>query len=137
MMQPRTNSSRSRNKISFTKIPLWGIGLIVAVLLLSWAFNALSSKPAPLDNAPQLKAQAITHAQQAVREKAGDSLSISFPTAPEVEVSKSAYTVQSLFVTTDRRGERHKRPWAVLLEFKGGEATDSTNWKVVSCDIGQ
>jgi hypothetical protein len=137
MMQPRTNSSRSRNKISFTKIPLWGIGLIVAVLLLSWAFNTFSSKPAPLDNAPLMRDQAVAQAQRAVREKVGDSLSISFPTAPEVEVSKATYTVRSLFVTTDRRGERHKRPWAVLLEFKGGEAIDSTNWKVVSCDIGQ
>ncbi len=137
MMQQRTNSSRSRNKISFTKIPLWGIALIVAVLLLSWAFNAFSTKPAPLDNAPELKAQAVTQAQQAVRVKVGDSLSISFPTAPEVEVSKAAYTVRSLFVSTDRRGERHKQPWAVTLEFKGGKVSAPNNWKVLSCDIGQ
>jgi hypothetical protein len=113
------------------------VGLVAGLLLLNWGFNAYfrgGNKPS-IDE-ETVKAQAIVQAEQAVRKQVGDSLSITFPTKPEVEGEK-VYTVRSQFVTTDRRGEQHKRSWIVTLEHKGGAPTDASNWKLISCDIGK
>jgi hypothetical protein len=112
------------------------VALVAGVLLLNWAITAYFRGGKPQVDEAAIKAQAIAQAEQAVRTQVGDSLSISFPITPEVEGNK-VYTVRSHFVSTDRRGEQHKRSWIVTLEFKGAPPTDSTNWKLLSCDIGK
>ncbi len=136
MTQPRSTPRRTRGKANFTRIPLGWVGVVVGLLLLNWAFNAYFRGGKPGIDEEAVKAQAIVQAEQAVRKQVGDSLSISFPTRPEVEGGK-VYTVRSQFVSTDRRGEQRKRPWIVTLEYKGGPPTDANNWKLVSCDVGQ
>lgn len=131
----RSAAGRPRAKPNFTKIPLGWVALVAALLLLNWGFNAYF-RGGPKVDQEAIKAQAITRAEQAVRAQVGDSLSIRFPTTPEVEGDK-VYTVRSQFVSTDRQGEQHKHPWIVSLEFKGGPPTDTNNWKLLSCDIGR
>ena len=136
MTQPRSTPGRPRGKANFTRIPLGWVGLVAGLLLLNWAFNAYFREGKPSVDEEAVKAQAIVQAEQAVRRQVGDSLSITFPTRPEVE-SGQAYTVRSQFVSTDRRGGQRKRSWMVTLEYKGGPPTDANNWKLISCDVGQ
>ncbi len=136
MTQPRSTPGRPRGKANFTRIPLGWVGLVAGLLLLNWAFSTYFRGGKPGIDEEAVKAQAIVQAEQAVRKQVGDSLSISFPTKPEVEGGK-VYTVRSQFVSTDRRGEQRKRPWIVTLDYKGGPPTDANNWKLISCDVGQ
>ncbi len=136
MTQPRSAAGRPRGKANFTRIPLGWVALVAGVLLLNWAITAYLRNGKPQVDEAAIKAQAIARAEQAVRTQVGDSLAITFPATPEVEGGK-VYTVRSQFVSTGRRGEQHKRSWIVTLEFKGGPPTDSTNWKLLSCDIGK
>ena len=136
MTQQRSTPGRSRGKANFTRIPLGWVALVAGVLLLNWAFNAYFRGSKPGIDEGAVRAQAIVQAEQAVRKQVGDSLSITFPTTPEVEVDK-VYTVRSRFVSTDRRGEQRKQPWIVTLEYKGGPPTDANNWKLLSCDVGK
>jgi hypothetical protein len=112
------------------------VGLVAGLLLLNWGISTYFREGKPSVDEEAVKAQAVVQAEQAVRRQVGDSLSISFPTRPEVESGK-VYTVRSQFVSTDRRGEQRKRPWIVTLEYKGGPPTDANNWKLLSCDVGQ
>jgi hypothetical protein len=112
------------------------LALVAVVLLLNWAFNAYFRERKPQVDEAAIKAQAISRAEQAVRTQVGDSLSISFPTTAEVEGDK-VYTVRSQFVSTNRRGEQRKHSWIVTLEFKGSTPADTSNWKLLSCDIGK
>ncbi len=110
--------------------------MVAGVLLLNWAINAYLRGGKTRVDEGAVKAQAIARAEAAVRAQVGDSLKITFPTTPEVEGEK-VYTVRSQFVSTDRRGEQHKRPWIVTVEYRGGPPTEANNWKLISCDIGR
>lgn len=136
MTQPRSAAGRPRGKANFTRIPLGWVALVAGLLLVNWAIISYFRDGKPQVDEAAVKAQAIARAEQAVRTQVGNSQSISFPTTPEVEGDK-VYTVRSQFVSTGRRGEQHKRSWIVTLEFKGGTPADTTNWKLLSCDIGQ
>ncbi len=136
MTQQRSAPRRPRGKANFTRIPLSWLGLVAGVLLLNWAFNAYFREGKPKVDEAAVKAQAISRAQQAVRDQVSDSLSIAFPTAPEVEGDK-VFTVRSQFVSTNRRGEQRKHSWIVTLQFKGGPPADNSSWKLLSCDIGK
>ncbi len=135
---PDMNRRPSRQKISFTKIPVWGIVLVAAMLLVSWFFNSLFSGPKQGTQTQQLNEQAVLKAHEAVRQKLGDSLTITFPAKPQVEKTESTlFTVRSQAVTTTRRGEQRRRSWIVALQYKEKSGPDAQKWEVLSCDIGQ
>lgn len=136
MTQQRSTPRRPRGKANFTRVPLGWVALVAGVLLLNWALNAYFRNGKQDIDQGAVRAQAIVQAEQAVRKQVGDSLSITFPTPPEVEGDK-VYTVRSRFVSTDRRGEQRKHPWIVTLEYKGGPPADASNWKLLSCDVGK
>ena len=135
---PDMNRRPSRQKVSFTKIPTWGIVLVAAMLLVSWFFNSLFSGPKQGGETLQLNEQAVLKAQEAVRQKLGDSLTITFPAKPQVEKTDPAqFTVRSQAVTTTRSGDQRKRSWIVALQYKEKSGPDVQKWEVLSCDIGQ
>jgi len=135
MMQNRPAPRPSRGKINFTRIPLSWLGLVVGALLVNWAFHQFFGDDRPEHDEAAVRTQAIAEAQRAVREKVGDSLSITFSGTPQVEVT-DVYTVRSQFISTNRRGERHGHPWVVTLKRQEGSGTQALSWQVLSCDVG-
>jgi hypothetical protein len=108
------------------------------MLLFSWFFSSLFSGPPKGTENLHLNEQAVLKAQEAVREKLGDSLTVTFPGKPQVEKTDSSrFLVRSQAITTERRGEQRRRSWIVSLQYKEGKGPDEQNWKVLSCDIGQ
>jgi hypothetical protein len=108
------------------------------MLLVSWFFNSLFSGPKQGGETLQLNEQAVLKAQEAVRQKLGDSLTITFPAKPQVEKTDPAqFTVRSQAVTTTRSGDQRKRSWIVALQYKEKSGPDVQKWEVLSCDIGQ
>jgi hypothetical protein len=88
------------------------------VLLLNWALNAYLRGGKPQVDAAAYKPRPFAQGP-AGSAGAGRAIPCRSPSDhAEVEGDK-VYTVRSQFVSTDRRGEQHKRPWIVTIEYKG------------------
>lgn len=131
----RIHRRPTRRKPQIINIPAWWLGMVAGIIVLYLLFNKIN--PGPEDRSKQLRVEAIQKAQQAVREKIGDSLSVAFSQKVDVQrEGASQYTVRSTCFTT-QRGEQHVRSWIVTLDYQLDKSKKAEEWKVLSCYIGQ
>jgi preprotein translocase subunit SecF len=134
MKTPRTPRKR---KAPLTKISLPWVGIVIGVIVINLLIRHYFFNAKKADKGPTLQAQAIEQAQQVIRKKLGDSLSITFPKKAEIQEKDSArYWVGGNVITKNKGNQEQQRPWMVTLQYQKDE-DDANRWKVISSAVGE